>query len=270
MWHRQENRTVQLCIKIFENMLELGYLLLALLIVGLLLIFVKVVNNRISIENIGSNPHIKRGYSMPRLILFFIAWLGYGFALSFFGVFRTYTLPPRIPLLLLLPALIVVFYLFLRGKTEKLEEYLPLEYTVYFQLFRVFVEILFFGTYAKGLIPVTTTFVGYNYEIWFSASALLVGLLVFNLRVLNKKVLIAWNLIGIAFLIVIVGIFITSLARPTMWGASSPQELFSEDFGRMPYMFIPSLYVPAAVFVHILSIRIAIKQTDKKTNYTII
>ena len=126
-------------------------------------------------------------------------------------------------------------------------------YLFFFQSFRIIVELLIFWTYLKGWGPKEATMIGYNYEFYFGALALIVGFLVWKGKVSNKP-LLGWNLLGLFMLAFIVGIFITSaFAYDTFWGNS--ERMVSDKMFQMPVMAIATLYMPLAVWTHIFSIR---------------
>ncbi len=159
---------------------------------------------------------------------------------------------PRIPLLLVFPAFALWGYIVFSDKYEYLKQYVPVHLPVVFQIFRVAVELLLWGAFMEGLIPKAATFEGYNFEIIVACSAPILAYLVWNKNVLPEKVMILWNVLGLISLAIIVGIFISGAYMPELFENDIP---LATDFVQFPYMLIPGLFMPFAVFLHVFSIR---------------
>lgn len=192
------------------------------------------------------------------LLLGFAIWFTYLSLLSYTEVLKNFDLPPRFPLLIMLPAFVFVIVVLRLKRNTEIVKNVPLHFPVLFESFRIPVELLLHGTFIAGLIPIQTTYSGYNFEIFFAISAIIVGLLVYKGLISNKLILL-WNIIGLCFLATILGIFMTAIFYPAFWRETSP--MVSLDLGTMPYMLVPGFYVPLAIFMHGFSI---IQVTKKK------
>lgn len=180
-----------------------------------------------------------------------IVWCIYVYIIGHTGVIKVMTLPPRMPLFLILPTFATFAWFFITKRGEPYFKTVPVIIPVFFQSFRIFVELIIFWCFVEGFTTYETTFEGYNYEIYFGASALAVAFLVAKKK-LKPQFLILWNFIGLGFLAVIVGIFTTLFFNPALWGYTN--SVVNPDFMVFPYMLIPSVFMPCAVFVHIFSI----------------
>ena len=163
-----------------------------------------------------------------------------------------FSLPPRLLIFIILPSFFLIF-LFMRSKySKKLIEILPNYLPIVFQSFRIIVELIIWQSYLAGFTSYQVSFEGYNYEIYFGISALVMGYLAYKKKVSNN-ILIAWNIFGLLMLAVIVSIFVTIVYFPHLWPEGSV--FVDVGFINLPYMFIPAIFMPTAVMTHIFSIR---------------
>lgn len=179
-------------------------------------------------------------------------WTAYTCLLSATGILQNFTMPPRIPLFLIVPALVFMIFFFTSRAFRPLIAGFPAAFAVYYQSFRIFVELLIFCTFARGIFPVEPTFEGYNFDIVMGLSAPVIGWLAFQKKSLSPKVLLAWNILGLVFLAIVVSIFLGMLANPGAWGYEAPP--IGQEFGTVPFLFLPAFLMPSAVFMHLMSL----------------
>jgi len=179
-------------------------------------------------------------------------WLGYIATLAHFGVFRNFSLPPRIPLFAVLPAFGFIFWFFKTGRHHRLLHVVPRWQPVAFQTFRIGVEFLIMGAVLRGLGPMEPSFEGYNFDIITGITAPLVALLVYRWKTLSEKWVFWWNVMGLLWLVNVVFIFVSLGVAPQIWGYESIP--INPGFGEMPYLLIPAFFMPSAVFMHVFSL----------------
>lgn len=181
------------------------------------------------------------------------AWLCYVAGLASTGFFQVLTLPPRFPIFLVIPAFAFIGWFFLSGRAGYLLQAVPKHQPIYLQSFRIAVELLILGIYKKGFATYEPTLEGYNFDVLMGLSAPLVAWLVFSKKILPENLALVWNYIGLLALANVVFIFISLLVKPQLWGYDATP--VSPEFGTMPYLLIPAVYMPLAVFLHVFSIR---------------
>lgn len=217
------------------------YLLLALLFIA---IFMGIQKSLLPYE---TRRKYVRGFAVASAV-----WLGYMYAMDATGVLQIFTPPPRIVVFLILPAFATIAWFFFSKKFEDLIRAMPPAWPVYLQAFRIGVEILILGVYLKGLGSIEPTLEGYNFDMLAGITAPFVAYFVLQRKAVPKKAALAWNIFGLLLLANVVIIFNTLFLRPEWWGyAGSP---IKPEFGTMPYLLIPGLYMPLAVFLHFFSI----------------
>jgi hypothetical protein len=128
---------------------------------------------------------------------------------------------------------------------------LPYASLIGFHAFRLPLELLLWSFHKQGRLPVQMTFSGRNFDVLTGLSALAVAYLAARGKV-GRKGILAWNLIGLALLANIVAVAVLSLPAP--WRAF-PNDPPNELVLRFPYVFIPALFVMAALAGHLLVFR---------------
>lgn len=188
-----------------------------------------------------------RGYATVVLL-----WTIYVLAVSSSGLIASFEMPPRMPLFIILPAFSIIIWFFVSKKFKEIRDHFPIEFTVYYQSFRIFVELLILGLYYKGIGPELVTFEGRNFDILAGISAPVIGYMAYSKKWIGYKVVIAWNICCLLLLANIVYIFLTLAFRPDTWGYTTTP--ISIDFTKSPYIFIAAVFMPTAVFMHIFSL----------------
>jgi len=113
------------------------------------------------------------------------------------------------------------------------------------------IESLFVASVAQGVLHKNVTVEGYNYDMFFAASALIIGFL-FIKKMVSDKVVLMWNYLGLFVIAIIIFLFNATLYLPEMFG---PDTLpFPAEFIQYPYSVVAGFLMPSAVFIHVLSI----------------
>ncbi len=226
-------------------MLTLGYIALTILMSFIILIgYYKTAKKLLSQKEVKS-------YTIKIIVgLFF--WFLYTFLIANSGFLQDYSLPPRFPLLLVVPAFIFIGFFLYRHRNSNIIKSIPTPWLVYFQSFRILIESLFVASVAAGFLHPEVTFEGYNYDILFGLSALIVGFLAFNRKVISNKGLLLWNYLGLAVIAFIIFLFTTTTYFPKFWG--SEVTLATKEMVTFPFVLVPAFLMPSAVFMHIVSI----------------
>ena len=192
------------------------------------------------------------GVKVRPFLIGIAAWITYVSALGATGVLRDFSLPPRIPLLLIIPAFGIISWIFLTGLHRPLLTAVPRWLPMVFQSFRIWVEFLLLGVHLKGLASAEPTMAGYNFDIVVPISGLILAFLVYKKRLLPEKWVFAWNVMGLGILATVVFTFVTLGAFPSFWGYETTT--ISPAIGQMPYVLVAGFYMPMAVMVHVFSI----------------
>lgn len=216
-------------------MTEVGFYALSLIMI--------MVTGSIITQN-SSGPKVFKA-----LATIFILWLLYLVALSLSGFLNSLSLPPRVPLMILLPAFVLIFLLTSRASFKNVLKQTPLHFVVYIQSFRIVVELLIYGAFVNGLFPQRVTFEGLNYDILVGISALPVGYLVQKQK-LGKSGLLIWNIVALLVLSLTAYAFISSF-----YFSDFVNEVGEIYLVKLPYLLLPGVLLPFAIFYHVISIK---------------
>lgn len=214
-------------------MVEISFYLLSCIAVAmLLLLFRSYPSGKITIGVLG-----------------LVLWIVYLIILEQSGVLKDFGLPPRIPLLVVIPAIALIILLvnhkFMKGALENTPLYIPIA----LQSFRIFVELLIYATYLNGIFPQRATFAGLNYGILVGISAIFIATAAYK-GVIKARGIVIWNLASLCILSVTVYAFI-SIYYFTDFAASGQGYKFVE----FPYLLLTSVLLPIAIFLHAFSIK---------------
>jgi hypothetical protein len=188
------------------------------------------------------------------LMLLFIVFIA---ALALTGVYQTTAMPPRLALLAVLPAFAIIVYFFTAKRFKEIIAAFPMQFTIYFQSFRIVVELLIYWAVLEGLGPELVSFNGRNFDILAGLTAPLIGW-AYTRRIISKNILLVWNIFCLLLLANIVFIFISLLINPVFWGYESTP--ISMNFLTIPYVYLAAVYMPVAVFLHVMCITKIVNQ----------
>lgn len=235
-------------------MLEIGHYILLLVI-----LYVVGVGFSKACDTAGYSTTQKNKFLRGYFVLMLI-WVVYVFIIGTSGLIATFDLPPRLPLFIILPAFGIIIWFFTNNRFRAIQNSYPIALTVYFQSFRIFVELLILGLYYKGIGPELVTFEGRNFDILAGLSAPVIAFMAYNKKILSNKLVVIWNICSLLLLANIVSLFILLTFMPGILGYEvSPVSI---DFTMPPYLYIAAVFMPVAVFLHVFSLR---KTLSKKS-----
>lgn len=173
-------------------------------------------------------------------------WLAFTGSLAALGLLEFGPLPPPV-MLLVTVATALTTWLGLSRFGTKVCERLPLAWLIGYQVFRVAVEIFLWLGYRDGFVPVQMTWEGRNLDVITGLTAPLVAW-----RAPTRWVIVAWNALGLALLLNIVGVAVASMPTPLRVFAGEPANRF---VAAAPYVWLPVFLVQAAWLGHLLVFR---------------
>lgn len=193
-----------------------------------------------------------KAFNSKKLSIILIGITLIHFSLGYFGVYEnTASTPPFLFRGILSSILLIIIFLKSRfGKTLINNVHLPTIHLMH--SLRILVEIVLFLLFQEGLINVSQTFEGWNFDILIGLSATLIYYFGFIKSKISPKLLIAWNILG---MIVLTGVVISSaLALP----GAMQQYAFDQPNIAMtyfPFNLLPCVVVPLVYLSHIVSIK---------------
>ncbi len=192
-----------------------------------------------------------------KVLLLFLAWIIVQSAIALTGFYtNTDVLPPRF-LLLVLPPLLFTVLLFVTSRGRRMLDSLNVRLLVLLHIIRIPVEIVLFGLFLEKQVPELMTFSGRNFDIVAGITAPLVYYFGYVKNRLHRRVLLAWNIAGLALLLNIVIHAVLSVPTPFQQLAFDQPNIAILYF---PFMLLPGLLVPLVLLCHLVTLRSLLKR----------
>ena len=133
---------------------------------------------------------------------------------------------------------------------QQIARYVPLWALVAVQAFRLPLELAMHELTERGIMPEQMTYTGRNFDIVTGATAILVAWAVASGRG-GRRLVIAWNLLGLALLVNVVTIAMLSTPAFRFFGDDRLNIFVTYP----PYVWLPAVMVLAALAGHLLIFR---------------
>ncbi len=185
-------------------------------------------------------------------ILFLLVWLAFTNIIALSGLLANFASMPPMFLLVVLPPFLFLAVLMQAKTFNDLSENISGFWFVYVQSFRILMEFILWLLYRYQIIPVQMTFEGLNFDILVGLSAPFVAYYCFVKKSWSWKVALTWNIFGLLFLANIVTVAVLSTPYPFRHFMNEPANTVIFNF---PFVWLPSLVVPFALLLHLISIR---------------
>ncbi|TDE17121.1 hypothetical protein [Dyadobacter psychrotolerans] len=207
------------------------------------------------------------------LLIFFglTIWLTFQAVLTLNDIYKTNTnsLPPKIMLTGILPAILVIILLFATKKGRRFIDSLPPKNLTYLNVVRIPVEIVLYWLFLSKAVPELMTFEGRNFDILAGITAPFIAYFGLTKQKINNNVVLIWNIICLGLLANIVVNALLSAPSPIQKFAFEQPNIAILNF---PFSWLPTFIVPIVLFGHLTSIRHLLKQgengqiNEKKSN----
>jgi len=172
------------------------------------------------------------------------------YAVASAGVLREWTRrPPPLIVATALPILLALVTALSRTG-QRIAESASFAAIIGIQAFRLLLELVMHQAAMSGLMPIEMSYSGRNIDILTGVLAIPVALAALRSRA-PRWLIVAWNVIGTLTLVNIVGVAIA--ATPVF--AAFGQDHLNTWVADAPYVFLPTVLVPAAAFGHALTWR---------------
>lgn len=192
-------------------------------------------------------------------LLVLLGWTLLQTALGLSGFYAdSSSLTSRFPLLVVFP-LIFLGSRFFTARGKAFIDELDLKWLTIFHVIRIPVELTLLLLFLGKTIPEAMTFEGRNFDIFSGLTAPLIYYLAFVKKSIGSTVMILWNAVCILLLLSVVTSAVLSLPeRYQQFGFEQP----TIAVGFFPFLLLPTLLVPLALFSGAAAIRqLTIRQT---------
>lgn len=195
-------------------------------------------------------------------LLFIAVWVLVISILGLTGFYREVNAEPPRFIFLVAPGVLLTVVMFLTSKGRRFLDSVQLGRITLLHTARIPVEVVLYHLYAAALVPQIMTFEGLNFDIITGLTAPVIFFLVFKSKTLGAGWLLAWNIMGLGFLFTIM--FIAILSSPTPFQQFAFEQP-NTGVTYFPFVWLPGIIVPAALFAHLVSIRQLLMNTGKKS-----
>lgn len=226
---------------------QVVFVLLTFGIIGVLLWGLKQIFIKMEV------PSEKRNSLLHYILLGILFWLAFLGVLAHLGFFQNFeVLPPRIFVWAVFPTIVLMVILWRSKNFTTILLHIPLSWLVYFQAFRIIVEIILWMGLKAGFVPFQMTFEGWNYDIIVGITAITGGMVFFKKNRIRRFEAIIWNVFGILLLLNIVAIAAMSTPSPLRVFPNEPANTF---IAFVPFIWLPGFVVPVALAFHLFSLK---------------
>ncbi len=172
--------------------------------------------------------------------------------LAYTGVLDQWDSAPSPLMLLIGMVLVLTLVLSMSGPGKRIARDIPFAALIGYQAFRLPMELLLAHAARDGIMPEQMSFFGYNFDIVTGVLAIPVAYLAWKNQA-PRWMIVGWNALGLVLLLVIMGIAVASTPMFAAFG-TDPERL-NTWVTHVPYVCVPTMLVPAALFGHILVFR---------------
>lgn len=193
-------------------------------------------------------PGVLNRLAFGRALAFGTLWMTLAGMVAASGLLlRSDTRPP--PFAWMFLALLGVGLVLGLGRVGRTLSALPFAMLIGFQAFRLPLELVMHQAAVEGVMPVQMSFQGFNFDILTGLTSIPVAYLAARGRA-PRALIWAWNLLGSALLLVILGVALASSPGLKLFGSAPAQ--VNTWVAHVPFVYLPAVLVVAALAGHLI------------------
>lgn len=179
-------------------------------------------------------------------------WLLLQAVLSYVGFYTvTNTTPPRF-VLLALPAVLLIIFLFITAKGRVYLNNLDAKTITLLHVVRIPVELCLYWLFLHKSIPQLMTFEGRNFDILAGLTAPMIFYFGYVKNKLGKTVLLLWNFICLGLLLnIVINAVLSAPSNFQQFAFEQPNTAILY----FPFVWLPCCIVPLVLLAHLVCIR---------------
>jgi len=195
-----------------------------------------------------------------KTIFFLLLWTALFAVLGVIDFFLDVkSIPPRF-VFMIGPALLLIVLFFVTKRGRGFIDRMDLRALTLLHVVRVPVEVVLFALAVHKTIPEILTFEGRNFDIIVGITAFPITWWVFT-KAGSRKVLLAWNFLGLILLFNVVIHGVLSVPFPfQQFGLDQPNIAMLHA----PFLLLPGLIVPLVMFSHFAAIRLILADSNSR------
>lgn len=185
-----------------------------------------------------------------KVTLILIAWSILHSVLAYNGFYlNTGSTPPRF-VIVFFPSLILIIYGCLPKNFNWIKNNRRLLSSTFLHTVRLPIEIVLFYLFLNKMIPQIMTFKGFNFDIMVGIAAPVISILLWK-KIIDKKILLLFNIFGLILVLTILSIALLSSELPIQQFA---HEQPNRAINYFPFILLPALIVPVVIYTHVTDI----------------
>ena len=185
------------------------------------------------------------------LMVPYTLWLAAMWSAAINGFFAVRALPPRVPLAIFLPVILLTPLLLTSKRIGQVLDAMPAEWLVGLQVYRVFGGSFLVG-WALGVIPGIFGIPAGVGDVTTGLLALPAAIALASGTAAGRRAAIAWNVLGLCDFAIAVSIGLITAAGPLQLIVPS---IPNPTAGLYPTVLVPAFVVPSSILLHALSLR---------------
>jgi len=178
------------------------------------------------------------------------AWMAATWAAAASGILQRWDRMPPPFLIVVAGMWVLVAVLAFSRVGTRLAQFIPLWVLVAVQSFRLPLELAMHALVARGIMPVQMSYSGRNFDIVTGAAAIVVAILV-RQGLGGRRLVAAWNTLGLALLVNVVGVAFVSTPLWRRFGDDHVVTFVTYA----PFVWLPAVMVLAAGAGHLVIFR---------------
>lgn len=200
-------------------------------------------------------------FGTSRWTVYLVAWLVIQTAASLTGIVDFSGMPPRFMPFIMIP-LATAFIVPFKGQTRRWLGAQSYQRLIAPQSFRIVMEVVLWLLFLGRLMPQLMTFEGRNWDIIVGIGAVIAPFMIARASTASgqRRIALLFNVIGLALLINVTIHGIGSTPSALRIFETEPANTLVLTF---PWIWLPGFVVPAAFFLHVLSLRRSLLHNDR-------
>lgn len=195
-------------------------------------------------------------YSATRSKIFLFVILGWTVLQSLLGITGVYQntamMPPPLLVFGFLPAILAIIFTLSTPGGKIFINTINLKTITYAHTIRIPVELILAALYYQGVMSVFITYKGTNFDLFSGMTAPIVAYVAFRKSVINKKLLLGWNIVCLILLLNVVITATLCIPSPIQQLAFDQPNIAVLHF---PFNLLPTVVVPLVLFGHLVALR---------------
>jgi hypothetical protein len=178
-------------------------------------------------------------------------WMALTWVAASSGLLQQWDRTPPPFLFVILGTVVLSVILAFGGVGARIAQHIPIWALVAIQSFRLPLEVAMHALAQRGIMPMQMSYSGRNFDIATGATAIVVAILVKQRYGGGRRLVAAWNVLGLALLVNVVSVAMASMPLLRLFGDDRVVTFVTYP----PFVWLPAVMVLAALAGHLMIFR---------------